>query len=78
MIWYEVSPSITCKRVRVLISPTFKSKDTCPKVYCCDAPLLDTWSSSQMIFSDKIPKASSIGKGKILVEALVSTKALLI
>ena len=76
--WYEVSPSITCIKVCALIGPTLKSKDTCPKVHCCNDPIPATLSGSRMILSHGMLKASNVGRGKILVEALVSTKALLI
>ena len=69
-MWYEVSPSITCIRVRALIGPTLKSNDICSKVHCCNAP--------RMILSHRILKASKVERGKILLEALVFTKALLI
>ena len=76
--WYEVSPSLTCIRVLALMGPTLKSKDTCPRVHCCNDPILATLSGSQMILSRGMPKASNVRRGRMLVKALVSTKALLI
>ena len=76
--WYEVSPSITCMRVCALIGSTLKSKDTCPRVHCCNDLIPTTWSGSRMILSHRMPKASNVEKGKILVEVLVSTEALII
>ena len=64
--------------VRALIYPTLKSKDTCPNVHYCNDPIPAICSGSQMILSHGMPKASNVKKGKMLVEALVSTKAFLI
>ena len=57
---------------------TLRSKDTCPRVLYCKAPIPATCIGSRIILSLGIPKASKVGKGKILVDALVSTNALLI
>ena len=64
-------------RVGARIGPTLRSKDTCPRVLYCKAPIPATCSGFGMILSLGIPKASNVGRGRILVDAQVSTKALL-
>ena len=76
--WYEISPSITCMRVHALMGPTLKSKYACPRVHCYNDPIPTTWSGSWLILSRGMPKASNVKRGKMLVKALVSIKALLI
>ena len=76
--WYKVSPFITCIRVHALIGPNVKSKDTCPRVCCCNDPIPATWSGPRIILSRGMLKASNVEGGRMLVEASVFTKALLI
>ena len=73
--WYKVSPSIKCIRVRALLDPTLKSKDTCLKVNYYNNPIL-----AQVILSCGMPLSndSFLWRDEILVEASVSTKVLLI
>ena len=78
IMWWDVFPFITYIKAGAQIGSTLRSKDTCPRVLYCKDPIPATWNGSGMILSLEIPKASNVGRGKMLVDAPMSTKAHLI